>query len=154
MLSVAINFVQTYRSQLAIQKLRENVTPTATVLRDGKWQEVHRVKVVPGDMVRLCAGDLVPADGLLLESRDLYVQQAALTGESMPDRKNMQHRPCAEAGDSDSADFVFLGTSVVSGTGTARDFCDGRKPRLGRLRSDWRAPGGNGVRAQLRQFGC
>ena len=80
-LGVTINFVQTYRSQRAIQRLREHVSLTATVLRDAKWQEVKRHDVVPGDLVRLSAGDLVPADGQLLEARDLYVQQAALTGE-------------------------------------------------------------------------
>src|SRR5437016_2610037 len=78
--SVSINFLQTYRSQQAIKKLREHVTPTATVLRDGKWCEVKRHEIVPADIVQLCAGDLVPADARLLESRDLYVQQAALTG--------------------------------------------------------------------------
>src|SRR5438094_967466 len=82
--SVAIDFVQTYRSQRAIQKLQEHVSLTATVLRDGRWQEIKRQEVVPGEIVRLSAGDLVPADGELLEARDLYVQQAALTGESMP----------------------------------------------------------------------
>ena len=86
-LGVSINFGQTYRSQRAIEKLREHVCLTATVLRDGTWQEVKRPEVVPGDLVRLSAGDLVPADGQLLEARDLYVQQAALTGESMPAEK-------------------------------------------------------------------
>jgi magnesium-transporting ATPase (P-type) len=87
MLSVAINFVQMYRSQRAVQKLQEHVSVTATVLRDGTWQEVRRERIVPGDLVRLGAGDLIPADGRLLDSRDLYVQQAALTGESMPVEK-------------------------------------------------------------------
>ena len=88
LLGVSINFVQTYRSQRAIDKLRENVTTTATVLRDGNWQEIKRREVVPGDIVRVSAGDLIPADGQLLESHDLYVQQAALTGESLPAEKN------------------------------------------------------------------
>src|SRR5262249_51653912 len=97
-LGVAINFVQTYRSQQAIEKLRENVAPTATVLRDGTWQEIHRREIVPGDLVRLSAGDLVPADGKLLEARDLFVAQSALTGESLPVEKEAQLR----AGDSTS----------------------------------------------------
>jgi Mg2+-importing ATPase len=118
LLGVAINFVQTYRSQRAIEKLRENVTPTASVLRDGKWQEVKRHEVVPGDVVRVCAGDLIPADGKLIESRDLYVQQAALTGESLPAEK-AAHPGDAGVATADSPNFVFLGTSVVSGTATA-----------------------------------
>ena len=71
LLSVAINFAQSYRSQRAIEQLRHQVTPTATVLRDGNWQEIPASKWCPGDAVRLSAGDLVPADARLLESRDL-----------------------------------------------------------------------------------
>jgi len=119
LLGVAINFFQTYRSQQAIQKLRENVTPTATVLRDGSWQEIKRHEVVPGDVVRVSAGDLIPADGKLVESRDLYVQQAALTGESMPAEKDARPSGGAKHPSPDLPNFVFLGTSVVSGTGTA-----------------------------------
>ena len=88
--SVTIDFVQTYRSQRAIQRLQEHVSLTATALRDGQWQEIKRQEIVPGDIVRLSAGDLVPADGQLLEARDLYVQQAALTGESMPAEKEVR----------------------------------------------------------------
>lgn len=119
LLGVAINFVQTYRSQRAIDKLRDNVTPTATVLRDGKWQEIKRREVVPGDVVRVCAGDLIPADGQLVESHDLYVQQGALTGESLPAEKNIRGQGGVGDRSPDAPDIVFLGTSVVSGTGTA-----------------------------------
>ena len=87
LLGVAINFAQTYRSQRAVEDIRKGVTPTATVLRDGRWEEIYRHDVAPGDVVRLSAGDLVPADGRLLTARDLYVQEAALTGESMPSEK-------------------------------------------------------------------
>ena len=67
--SVTIDFAQTYRSQRAIHRLQEHVSLTATVLRDGRWQEIKRQEVVPGDFVRLSAGDLVPADGQLIEAR-------------------------------------------------------------------------------------
>ncbi|MFZ3329486.1 MAG: HAD-IC family P-type ATPase [Candidatus Acidiferrales bacterium] len=118
LLGVSVNFIQTYGSQRAIDKLRENVTPTATVLRDGTWQEIKPREIVPGDIVRVSAGDLIPGDGQLLESRDLYVQQAALTGESLPAEKNAAaHGSEADRGP-DAPDEVFLGTSVVSGTGT------------------------------------
>ena len=119
LLGISINFVQTYRSQKAIDRLRENVTPTATVLRDGAWQEIKRHEVVPGDLVCIGAGDLVPADGQLVESRDLYVQQAALTGESLPAEKDARGWKAESASSPDSPDRFFLGTSVVSGTGTA-----------------------------------
>jgi P-type Mg2+ transporter len=120
LLGVSINFGQTYRSQQAIERLRENVTPTATALRDGNWQEIRRHEVVPGDVVRIAAGDLIPADGKLIEARDLYVQQAALTGESLPVEKDMRGRDDQRQDDRPEArNLVFLGTSVVSGTGTA-----------------------------------
>src|SRR5689334_12800829 len=87
LLGAGINFLQTFRSQRAVERLRAQVAPTAAVLRDGQWQEIHRHDVAPGDIIRLSAGDLVPADARLIESRDLYVQQAALTGESVPAEK-------------------------------------------------------------------
>ncbi len=118
LLSVTVNFWQSYRSQQAANRLRASVAPTATVLRDGSWQEIPIKKIVPGDVVRLSAGDLVPADARLLDSRDLSVQQSMLTGESLPADK------MASAGGShttrpDAPNLVFLGTSVVSGMATA-----------------------------------
>jgi Mg2+-importing ATPase len=105
-LGVGLNFWQTFRSGVAAEKLKASVMPTATVLRDGQWKEIQVRVVVPGDVFRLSAGDLIPADGRLVESRDLAVQESALTGESLPVDK---HAP----------DRVFLGTSVVSGTAVA-----------------------------------
>ena len=113
--SVALNFIQTYRSQKAVDSIRKEVAPTANVLRDSKWIEIPRREIVPGDVIKLAAGDLVPADSELLQTRDLHVQQAALTGESLPVEKS------ASSDHSSESDLhrVFLGTSVVSGTATA-----------------------------------
>jgi Mg2+-importing ATPase len=86
-LGIAVNFFQTYRSEQAIRRLRERVAPTATVFRDGDWHELPRRDVVPDDVVRLSSGDLVPADGLVLAARDFFVQQSAMTGESLPVEK-------------------------------------------------------------------
>ena len=122
MLGVAINFWQGYRSQQAAEALRSMVTPTATVCRDGTWQEIAIRAVVPGDLVRLTAGDLVPADGRLLESRDLSLQQSMLTGESLPAEKIAAPEGAsgsAATSGPDAQHLVFLGTSVVSGTATA-----------------------------------
>jgi P-type Mg2+ transporter len=131
--SVTIDFVQTYRSQRAIQRLQEHVSLTATALRDGQWQEIKRHEIVPGDVVRLSAGDLVPADGQLLEARDLYVQQAALTGESMPAEKEARAGEKAVEGTPQAPDLVFLGTSVVSGTGVARMVATGPRTAFGAI---------------------
>jgi Mg2+-importing ATPase len=129
LLGVAINFWQTHRSQEAAERLRSMVAPTATVRRDGEWREVAVNHIVTEDVVRLSAGDLVPADCRLLESRDLSVQQSSLTGESLPVAKEAGSaasaswvetptEPPADAGP-DHPQLVFFGTSVVSGTGIA-----------------------------------
>ncbi len=132
-LGVSINFGQTYRSQRAIERLREHVSLTATVLRDGTWQELKRHLVVPGDLVKLTAGDLVPADGQLLQARDLYVQQAALTGESMPAEKGTGACDESVKGTPEAPNLVFLGTSVVSGIGIARIDTTGPRTMFGAI---------------------
>jgi Mg2+-importing ATPase len=129
LLSAAMDLGQTYRSQRAIEQLRERVAHTATVLRGGEWKEVRRRDVVPGDIVRLSAGDLVPADGRLLMTRDLYVQQAALTGESLPAEKEATGEPASTK--ADARNMVFLGTSIVSGTATAEVVATGSQTAFG-----------------------
>jgi Mg2+-importing ATPase len=132
-LSVALNFIQTFRSQHAADRLRLTVAPTATVLRDGVFADVRRADVVPGDVVHLCAGDLVPADARLLQAKDLHVQQSALTGESMPVAK--EYIP----GDETEATMVLLGTSVVSGTASALVLATGTKTAFGDIATRLRA---------------
>jgi len=131
LLSNILNFVQTYQSQNAVEKLRAGVAPTATALRDGKWIEVPRRDLVPGDMIRLMAGDLVPADARLVQATDLHVQQAALTGESLPVEKSADDLDAPTESFAEAHNSVFLGTSVVSGTGTALITATGRKTAFG-----------------------
>lgn len=131
LLSVAINFFQTYRSQKAVDELRKGMAPTATVLRDGKWQELPRVQVVPGDIIRLSAGDLIPGDARLIESKDLHVQQSALTGESLPAEK--ESRPAGDPASPDQSDMVFFGTSVVNGSATALVVKTGTSTQFGEI---------------------
>src|SRR5215470_19549996 len=126
-LSVVLNVIQTSRSQRAAERLRDEAAPTATVVRDGQWGERPRRELVPGDVIRLAAGDRVPADARLLTARDLHVQQAALTGESLPVEKEAAPAsgaasvpaPSAKGADPSARNLVFLGTSVVSGIATA-----------------------------------
>src|SRR5689334_10386500 len=129
--SVALDFIQTYRSQKAVDSIRKEVAPTANVLRDGNWVEIPRREIVPGDVIKLAAGDMVPADAELLETRDLHVQQAALTGESLPVTKTA----VSDQGDKTDAELdshkVFLGTSVVSGTATAVVLTTGKQTMFG-----------------------
>jgi Mg2+-importing ATPase len=151
-IGVAINFYQTYRSKIAIEKLRARVAPTAAALRDGTWQEIPRKNLVPEDIIRLGAGDLVPADARLLVSRDLYVQQAALTGESLPAEKEAQGDE--KSSSPDARNMVFLGTSVVSGTATAIAVATGRQTAFGDIAERLAArPEETAFDRGLRQFG-
>ena len=128
--SAALNFFQTYRSQRAVERIRKEVAPAANVLRDGNWVEIPRRELVPGDVIRLAAGDLVPADAWLFKTRDLHVQQAALTGESLPVEKDAVDF-AAKSPDTSDEHKVFLGTSVVSGNGTAQVMATGKNTVFG-----------------------
>jgi len=119
-LGAGLNFVQAYRSEVAARRLRERVAQRATVVRDGVACELPALAVVPGDVVHLAAGDLVPADGALMSAKDLFLNEATLTGESLPTEKHPGAR-------------VFRGTSVVSGVGIARVETTGAATELGRI---------------------
>jgi Mg2+-importing ATPase len=116
-MSVLLGFYQESKAETAAAALRAKVRTTTMVSRDGKKREIPVADVVPGDVVFLSAGDIVPADGRLLASKDLFTDQSALTGESFPAEKHAQ----ADTGGEplERADCVFMGTSVVSGTGEA-----------------------------------
>jgi Mg2+-importing ATPase len=131
LLSIILDFAQTYRSQRAAERLREQVAPTASVLRDGNWIEIARREIVPGDMIRLIAGDLVPADARLVQARDLHINQAALTGESLPVEKEATDAAMKSDSPADALNVVFLGTSVVSGTATAVVTATGKATAFG-----------------------
>jgi len=116
LLSVTLDFVQEYRADAAAEKLRQSVSMRANVLRDGKPLEVAVTEVVPGDVVLLSAGDLIPADGRVLEARDFFVKQALLTGESYPVEKRPGVLPDTATDVQEATNAVFMGTSVISGS--------------------------------------
>lgn len=123
-LSLALDFALSYRSQRAAERLRREVAPTASARRDGTWCELPRAELVPGDLIRLAAGDGVPADARLIQSRDLHVQQAVLTGESLPVEKDAVDLPSASPA-REARHVVYAGTSVITGTATAVVFATG-----------------------------
>jgi len=146
LLGALLDAFQTFRSHSALERLQQRVVPNATVNRDGAWVEMPRAGIVPGDLVRLGAGDVVPADGRLVFARDLHVQQAALTGESLPAEKepaseNAHERfPVAALRDPNARDAVFLGTSVVSGVGEVVVTATGPHTAFGQLAARLREP--------------
>ncbi len=125
-LSVTLDFLQEHRAGRAAERLKASVAVRATVLRDGVACEIPVAELVPGDVVRLAAGDLVPADGRVLEARDFFVNQALLTGEPYPVEKHARASP-----DDDGASAVSMGTSVVSGTAVVEIERTGARTALG-----------------------
>jgi len=154
LLSIVLNFSQSYQSQLAAQRLRDRVGQRATVLRDGRALEIPAREVVPGDVVRLSAGDLVPGDGRLLSSRDLFLNEAALTGESLPREKHADAAVAPGVSVEEAATAVLQGTSVVSGLGEAVIVRTGARTEFGQVaaRLAGRAPQTEFERG-TRQFG-
>jgi Mg2+-importing ATPase len=121
MLSSLLRFWQEYSSNRAAEELKSMVTTTATVLREGKGKfEINIIDLVPGDIVFLSAGDMIPADCRIIQSKDLFVSQAMLTGESLPLEKRDQSISDANSKSPLELDNIcFMGTNVVSGTATA-----------------------------------
>ena len=147
LLSCALRFHQEYRSDRAAAALRAMVTSTATVLRRSspgsapRAREVPLDQVVPGDVVLLAPGDLVPADLRLLSSADLRVSQAPLTGESLPAGKHATLTAPPEPADPevdlfDRAGLCFMGSVAVSGTGTALALATGSDTYFGATHRD------------------
>lgn len=128
--SVAIGFSREYHAENAAAALKARVQTRATVLRDGKSCQVPMAEVVPGDVVLLSAGSLVPADGVLLETTDLHVSEAVLTGESFPVLKSLETSP-ADAPVAARRNCVFMGTNVRSGAAKAVIVATGGKTQVG-----------------------
>ncbi len=118
-LGVVLRLVQESRADSAAAKLKAMITVTATVVRDGQPREVPLKELVPGDVVRLSAGDMIPADVRVLSSKDLFVVQSALTGESLPVEKFDIPETRDGISAVESQNTCFLGTSVESGTASA-----------------------------------
>lgn len=118
LMSVTLDFIQEFRAGRAAERLKRQVALRSSVVRGGKARDVAAAGLVPGDVVLLAAGDLVPADGRVLEARDLFVNQALLTGESFPVEKRPADRaPAGAEGDLAAATHaVFMGSSIISGS--------------------------------------
>ncbi|RIH77485.1 magnesium-translocating P-type ATPase [Meiothermus hypogaeus] len=113
--SALLSFVQEYSASRAVEKLLARVQVRVWLLRGGQTLHLPAEEVVPGDVVLLSAGSLIPADGRVLEAKDFFVSQAALTGETFPVEKRPGVVP-PEASLSERTNCVFMGTSVRSGT--------------------------------------
>ncbi|HQC29869.1 MAG TPA: magnesium-translocating P-type ATPase [Methylotenera sp.] len=115
-LSVTLDFVQEHRANASAEKLRLSVALRAVVIRDQNPTEVAVSKLVPGDVVMLSAGNLIPADGILIDANDFFVKQAILTGEPYPVEKKAGKLPDSATDILEASNAVFMGTTVVSGS--------------------------------------
>jgi Mg2+-importing ATPase len=133
LLSVVLDVVQQLRAENAVEALRRSVGLRAQVVRDGQERAIAVEELVPGDVLRLAAGDIVSADCRLLAARDLFVNQALLTGEAYPVEKHAGDLPAPVDEISGAENFLFMGTSVISGAATAVACRTGRTTVLGGL---------------------
>lgn len=130
--SIGLSFYQEYSAANAMEKLRSRISLKCRVLRDGKEQEIFAEEVVPGEIVMLSAGSIVPADGVLIDANILYINQAALTGESVAVGKKVGVTPKA-ASLAQRNNCAFMGTHVQSGSGKLLIVQTGRKTAFGEI---------------------
>jgi Mg2+-importing ATPase len=134
-LGVMLRFVQESRADTAAAKLKAMIKVTATVIRDGAQAEMPLAHLVPGDLVALAAGDMIPADIRVVTSKDLFVVQASLTGESLPVEKFDAPETRENLTPIELSNVCFLGTSVESGSATAVVVTTGKATYFGSMAS-------------------
>ncbi|ERM18873.1 magnesium-translocating P-type ATPase [Brevibacillus laterosporus] len=130
-ISVLITFTQEFRSRRTAEKLKAMVKTTATVTRQSIKQEIDMEKLVPGDIIHLSAGDLVPADVRILHSKNLIVSESALTGEAFPVEKQATVEPSLHA--LECSNLCYMGTNVISGAATALVISTGSSTYFGSM---------------------
>lgn len=133
LVSTCLNFFQERQASHAAEKLKAKLANTATILRDGKPMEIAFKDVVPGDILTLQAGDLIPADARILDSKDFFVNESALTGESLPAEKFCEPLHMDEPALSDLGNIVFSGTNVVTGSAHAVVVKTGKETEFGKI---------------------
>lgn len=132
-LGVLLRFVQETRADAAAEKLKAMINVTGTVVRAGKEEEIPLKEMVPGDVVKLSAGDMIPADVRLIAAKDLFISQATLTGESLPVEKHDARETRAGISPLEFINACFLGTSVESGAATAVVLATGAQTYFGSM---------------------
>jgi len=131
--STTLNVLQEKKAGNAAQKLKESLKTQVTVIREGKKRDIKLEGIVPGDLIFLNAGDLVPADARIIEAKDFFVNQSALTGESFPVEKSNLTLKNNQASLAELSNIVFSGTNVVTGTATALVLTTGKETEFGKI---------------------
>jgi Mg2+-importing ATPase len=132
-LSVGLRFWQEARADAAAAQLKAMIHVTATVIRDGAAREIALRDLVPGDIIQLSAGDMIPGDVRALTSKDLFISQGSLTGESLPVEKGHDPETAAVTSPIELKNICFMGTSVESGSATAVVVTTGARTYFGSM---------------------
>jgi len=135
LLGIVLRYFQESRADKAAEQLQAMVSTTVTAIREGKRQEIPLQELVPGDIVALSAGDMVPADGRVLSAKDLFLNQAALTGESLPVEKTPAAVDESAQNPLEMGNLCFMGSNVESGTGVVAVVHTGSETYFGSLAS-------------------
>jgi Ca2+-transporting ATPase len=130
---ISVEFINKYRTEKIMTQLKSLSMPTTKVIRDGKTIEIKTTDLVVGDIIIISEGVLVPADARLLSSYGLMVNEASLTGESLPIEKNADAQVAQDAAIADRINSVFSGTTVLSGEGTALVIAVGKESEFGKI---------------------
>lgn len=138
LLNALLGFVQEYRAEKAIEALQKKSAPMALVMRDGAAQKIPASMLVPGDIILLEAGDIVPADSRLIEVASLQIDEASLTGESLPVPKELQPAS-ADAPIADQHNMAFMGTIVTYGKAKAVVARTGMQTEFGKISASLQA---------------
>ncbi len=133
LMNAILGFVQEYRAEQSLAALKKLASPTARVLRNGMVQQVPAKELVPGDILMLEAGDKLAADGRLIDVYNMEVEEAALTGESLPVRKVADRKFNEDAPLGDRKNMVYAGTSIVRGRGRAVVCASGMSTEVGQI---------------------
>ncbi len=128
-----LGFLQQMKAERSLASLRELTAPVAHVLRNGQWQEILARDLVPGDVIAIGAGDRVPADARLLDSRELETEESSLTGESLPVHKNVSPVPDPSAALGDRKNMIYMGTTASRGAGQGVVVATGMNTEMGKI---------------------
>ncbi|EIT85029.1 P-type HAD superfamily ATPase [Fictibacillus macauensis ZFHKF-1] len=128
-----LGFIQERKAEKSLSALRKLSAPTATVLRDGQWTTMPASELVPGDVISLGAGDRVSADLRLITSSGLFIEESALTGESLPVQKQTSAMPQSALALGDQKNMAFMGTMVTRGSGKGMVVATGMKTEMGKI---------------------
>ncbi len=132
-MNAMLGFIQEYRAEKSLDALKQLTAPMCKVLRDGKCQQINTTLLVPGDVIILEVGDRIPADARILEVSSLLVNEAALTGESLPVEKDAEFLTNRDVPLGDQINMVFMGTLVTRGRGKALVVATGMDTEIGKI---------------------